>query len=312
MMKPKRKIIYIFAAFLLIIAAGITGVFFWQKSLVSNLADNITAKPENSTAPQDPEAGSKQIVNLLMLGSDSRADEVGRTDSIMFTSVHLDTKKVAILSIPRDTRVNIPGVGLTKITHANVVGGKEQGPATIVQAASNLVGLPVNYYIIINFQGFKSLVDALDGVDINLAGAIDDQVQNIHLPAGKNHLDGDQALKLARVRYSLPDGDFGRQRLQFQLLSAIADKALKAENIPKLPQILKIISNELLETNLSQPQMLAFAAEFKNFSSQDIAYYQVPGKSLTAHDPLVGADVYYFEADQTQLQAIIKKAFPAE
>lgn len=299
-MNKKRWVIL--GVIISLLSASVLGASYWRGNVVDQLSNNVIAVPEKSVEMEN------NTINVLLLGSDARGDEIGRTDSIMFLSANVKTKKVSIISIPRDTRVEVPGVGLTKITHANVIGGKEQGVGTIVQTASNLLEVPINNYVVINFEGFKSLVDALGGVDIELPTAINDYMQNIYLPAGSNHLDGEQALRLARVRYSLPDGDFGRQWYQYKLLAAIAEEALKAENISKLPQIYKIVSGELLETNMTQVQMLALASKFTGFSSKNIEYYQIPGKSLTAHDPLVGANVYYFEANKAELEAIVRKS----
>jgi len=282
------------------------GILSWRDQLVAQVICSQNLAGEDSVEPA--EGSERKTVNFLLLGSDSRETETGNTDSIMFITADLNCREVSIISIPRDTRVSIPGIGLTKINHANAIGGRENGPAAAVQAASELLGVPVNNYVLVNFQTFRSLVDTLGGIDIILPAPVNDQVQDIFLPAGLNHLDGEQALRLARVRYSLPDGDFGRQWYQYRILSSIADKILKKENISLLPQIWDSLCRELLQTNMTQAQTIALASKFTGFSSESIRYYQIPGKALIAHDPLVGADVYYFEADKTLLADVVQQA----
>jgi len=302
----RRKTLLIGGLVLILLGACIAGGYFWRGKTVNNMISDAIAVPEN---PVSPGPTGQKTVNVLLLGSDSRGGEVGRTDSIIFVSVNLETQKVSMLSIPRDTRVEIPGVGLTKITHANVVGGKEQGIEKVIQSVSNLLGVPINNYALIDFQGFKKLVDAVGGIDIELANGINDYMQKLYLPAGLNHLDGEQALRLARVRYSLSNGDFGRQWYQYKILAAIADKALSSEGITKLPQLLKIAGRDLVQTDMTQAEILALATKFVGFKGSEINYYQIPGGSLTAQDPLVGANVYYFEADKTELKEIMQKIY---
>lgn len=287
----------------LIIAIG-GGIYFWRGHLIQQASTSVVAKP---TIPIDiSEEVQKDRVNVLLLGSDTRGNEAGRTDSMILISADTKSKHVSIISIPRDTRVNLPGVGLTKITHANAVGeasgGVHAGTLASVQAASNLLGVTINDYAKINFEGFQKVVDAVGGIDVTLPEAVGD------LKAGKQHLNGDMALQLARTRYGLPDGDFGRQRDQFYLLSAMGHKMLSIENVPKLPQVLNIIHKDLMDTNLSDAQILALATDFKGVAKDNIKYFQLPGKGITAHDPLVGADVYYYEPEIAGVKKVVLEA----
>jgi len=287
----------------LIIAIG-GGIYFWRGHLIQQASTSVVAKPTN---PIDiSEELQKDRVNVLLLGSDARGNEAGRTDSMIFISADTKSKHVSIISIPRDTRVNLPGVGLTKITHANAVGeasgGVHAGTLTAVQAASNLLGVTINDYAKVNFEGFQKVVDAVGGIDVTLPEAVGD------LKAGNQHLNGDMALQLARNRYGLPDGDFGRQRDQFYLLAAMGHKMLSIENVPKLPQVLNIVHKDLMDTNLSDAQILALATDFKGVAKENIKYFQLPGKGISAHDPLVGADVYYYEPEIAGVKKVVLDA----
>src|SRR5665648_960226 len=260
-MKKRYKIALITASLMVAIGGGL---YYWSGHLVQQASTSEVAKPTNPI--EIPAEALKGRVNVLLLGSDTRGDEVGRTDTMILISADTKTKHVSMISIPRDTRVNLPGIGLTKITHANAMGelsgGVHEGTMAAVQAASDLLGVTINDYVKINFEGFRKIIDTVGGLDVTLPEAVNDTHQKINLPAGTQHLNSDEALRLARARYGLPDGDFGRQRDQALLLSALGDKLLSLKNIPKLPEILTIIHADLMDTNLNDAQMLALGTEF--------------------------------------------------
>lgn len=317
-MKKKYWVLIIFIS-LVIVGSG--GLYLWKKQLLHNASTTVVAKPAKavnispkakSANPVDvAQAGLANRINILLLGADNVAG-ASHTDSMILISADTQTHHVSIISIPRDTRVNLPGVGLTKITHANAVGeavgGVHEGTMMAVQAASNLLGVTINDYIKINFIGFKKVVDTLGGVEVNLATPVNDRVRNLHLPVGEQKLNGVQALKLARVRYSLPDGDFGRQRNQFDLLMDMAHQMLSLKEITKLPQVISVIHQDLIDTNLSDAQMVALGTDFRGISSDKIKYFQLPGHGITAHDPLVGADVYYYEINSAGVKKVVEEA----
>jgi len=291
-------------ATLILVTGG--GIYAWRGNLIKQASTSVVAKPTNPIdIPQEAPKDSGRV-NILLLGSDARANEPSRTDTMILISADTKTKHVSMISIPRDTRVNLPGIGLTKITHANAMGevngGVKAGTLAAVQAASNLLGVTINDYVKLNFVGFQKIVDAVGGIDVTLPQAVGD------IPTGNQHLSGDMALQLARNRYDLPDGDFGRQRDQALLLSAMGNKMLSLENIPKLPQVLNIIHADLLDTNLSDPQILALATDFKGVTQDNIKYFQLPGKGITAHDPLVGTDLYYYEPEMAGVKKVVTEA----
>lgn len=284
------------------------GIYVWRGQLIQQALTSVVAKPTNpiETPVDNPKEVQKDRVNFLLLGSDTRGNDAGRTDSMILISADLKSKHVSMISIPRDTRVNLPGIGLTKITHANAVGeakgGVHAGTLTSVQATSDLLGVTINDYAKVNFEGFKKIIDAVGGIDVTLPEAVGD------LKAGNQHLNGDMALKLARNRYDLSDGDFGRQRDQALLLSALGHKVLSLENIPKLPQVLNIVHQDLMDTNLSDAQILALATDFKGVTKENIKYFQLPGKGISANDPLVGANVYYYEPEIAGVKKVVLDA----
>jgi LCP family protein required for cell wall assembly len=314
-------------SFLLLMVFIVAGLYYWQNKILSK--PQVIAKPTNpaitvneekiSEIDNETDEDKAQIkktnnkINVLILATDASGIEVSRTDLIMFLTANIDTRRVAIITIPRDTRVDIPGVGLTKINHANAVGEAKgdvrAGTLASANAVSNLLGVPINYYVKINFQGFVKAVDVIGGIDVDLPNPVNDDLRNIHLPAGQNHLTGDQALRLSRARYGLPNGDFDRQKNNFYLLAALANQMLSFSNISKLPEIIDIVYQELVDTNMSAAEVAAIALKFKGITRDEITYYQIPGQGVLAHDPLVGRKVYYYEVDIDAVQEVLQQAF---
>lgn len=180
-----------------------------------------------------PSGGSG--TNWLLVGSDSRqglSEEQqselhtggdtgsGRTDSIMLVHVPL-AGKATILSIPRDSYVDIPGYGKNKINAAFSFGGPQLLQKTVEQST----GIHIDHYAEIGFGGFAGIVDAIGGVNICVDQAMNDEYAGINLQPGCQDMDGKTALGFVRSRYALADGDIGRARNQRAFLSAIMKKA---------------------------------------------------------------------------------------
>lgn len=252
----------------------------------------------DSTILQELKQKNKPSFNMLILGTDARKEEKSRADLIMLTHINIKTKKVIMISIPRDTRVEIPNVGFTKINHAHMLGeikgGNHAGTEEILKAVSHFLQCDINYYIKINFAGFKNFVDTIGGIDIELEKPIKLTFAKLEIPAGRQHIDGYLALKLAKERYSLPEGDFGRQKHHRLLIESIIQKLSEPQHVKQWPVLLQQIQNDILDTNLSVDDMLSLAWAFKGISEEEISYIQIPGYSEYAWDPLVKGNVYYW------------------
>ncbi|MEV0051911.1 LCP family protein [Saccharopolyspora shandongensis] len=173
--------------------------------------------------------------NWLLVGSDSReglddaqreelsAGDAGgqRTDSVMLVHIPGGGGQPALISLPRDSYVEIPGHGKTKLNAAFSFGG----PQLLAETVEKATGVHIDHYAEIGFGGFADLVNAVGGVDICLDEPMDDEMANAHLPAGCQELDGPQALAFVRARYSLKGGDLERAENQRKLLGALVNKA---------------------------------------------------------------------------------------
>ncbi|RFU42190.1 LytR family transcriptional regulator [Actinomadura logoneensis] len=181
-----------------------------------------------------------QAENILVVGSDSRQganagygkEEGARTDTMILFHVPANGKDVRGISLPRDSVVPVPACrapgGATVPARTGMINSafNEAGLACAWKTVEGATGVRVDHALQIDFTGFKSMVDALGGVEVNVPARIDDTKAGLHLAAGRQKLNGEQALGYARVRYSVGDGsDLGRIRRQQQLMTAMADKA---------------------------------------------------------------------------------------
>lgn len=190
--------------------------------------------------------------SMLILGSDARPDElkrgeVGRTDTLLLFVGDRALPRVALLSVPRDLWVSIPGYGQERVNAAYEMGGGQTAKQTI----SNVLGQPVDRYLVIGLQGVRDVVDAVGGVDITVPAPIHDDAyptddygyQTVDIPAGPQHMDGDTALKYARTRHQ--DSDFARTARQQQVVTAVTRAMLNPLNWPRLPAVVAAIGGSI-------------------------------------------------------------------
>ncbi|WAZ23559.1 LCP family protein [Streptomyces cinnabarinus] len=240
------KIAGLTLAGVLVLAAGAAGWAYWHLNdnikgvdINSALGDNRPRKATPS-ATAEAEVLPTEALNILVLGSDSRdgaenqalggGDSGGaRSDTAMV--VHLDAgrSEATVVSIPRDTLVTRPSCpledgGSTEVAHNAMFNSAYSvgGPVCAVKTAESMTDVRMDHYVEIDFAGFANLVDALGGVTVTTEEDIDDEDSHLTLEAGTHHLDGEQALALARTRHGIGDGsDLGRIELQQQLVKAL-------------------------------------------------------------------------------------------
>ena len=164
---------------------------------------------------------------VLLLGSDARVDDESmgaRTDTNIIVRVDPFTNTITMMSIPRDTAVQLPGVGTAKFNAAYFYGG----PSGTIEAATNLTGIPIDHYAEINFEGLVDLINAIGGIDVYVDERIEDpDAGDYIIEEGEQHLSGEEALVFARSR-AYADGDYTRQRNQRKVIDAIIHKGLEA------------------------------------------------------------------------------------
>ncbi|NBV41739.1 LytR family transcriptional regulator [bacterium] len=236
-------------------------------------------------------------VNVLVVGIDNTAD-VQRSDTIMV--LHLDASKnrIGVLSIPRDTRVNIPGVGLTKINHAYAYGGISLLRHTVVEFLS----VPVDYTIKVNLDGIQSLVDQVGGVVVDVPKNMYymDQAGDLYidLKKGRQSLNGHQAMEYLRFRHD-NNSDIGRIKRQQDFIRSLADRVVELGDKAELPQIISKLSASV-ETDMSNRQMAGLAVQFRDaLEANQIDVGTIPGTVALV------AGVSYWKPDITLMDQTI-------
>ena len=265
------------AALVLLLAAGLAASYLYRANWSRPTAVAASAPPKANAARTVPAP-----LNVLLLGTDARAGmPSGRTDTMILASFDPSRNLVSFLSVPRDTLVYIPGHGMDKVNNADVYGGPQLAAATV----SQLLGVPVDNYVLLNFTGFESLVDAMGGVTVDVGQAMyhydpmDGGIYTIDLPAGTQHLDGAQALEYVRYR-SFPLGDITRTTDQQSFLKALVQQAMKPENLVRLPVLVPQLVGDV-RTNLSLSQMLDLAGFLPRAGNLQTVSQTLPGSFQT-------------------------------
>ncbi|MEA2501747.1 MAG: hypothetical protein QOD01_1858 [Actinomycetota bacterium] len=277
---------------LVVFIAGVA-LFFHTRALVDRTGTVCPA-----CAPQEPQAA----MNVLVLGSDSRAvldpqdlqhydpnatdrNSGQRADSIVLLHVDPTAAKAVALALPRDLRVPAPGGGFQKIN-----GFYNQGITAIVKAVHDFTGLPVNHYVEVNFNSFRTITNALGGVNVRFTRKVVDPDSGLNQTAGCNLLTGDQALAFVRVRHI--DSDYGRIARQQLFVKLMMQKVLSAGTLLNPQKVVSLINlgagNVGHDSGLGLSTMSSMALRFRHFSSNDLDFRVVP--SLPQPDGYVVAN----------------------
>ena len=200
----------------------------------------------------------------VLLGSDARGAEASRSDTIVVAKAG-----GGMLAIPRDTLVEIPGVGEDKINVAFATGG----PELTVKTLENLTGLPIDNYVVVHFDGVEDIVNALGGITLEVEQPIEVGIEGrrVSIPAGTQTLDGTEALAYIRFR-GTPTADIGRIGRQQKFLQALAREATSPAKLPRLPATARAVWRNI-ETNMNPPELARFAIRMRLSGSVEAEIY---------------------------------------
>jgi LCP family protein required for cell wall assembly len=267
---------------LALVALTVAGLAIWVYTTFHSAQVTMN---ENSQATGDlkgvlTERKPKEPFTVLLLGNDiRRGEKAARADTILVARIDPENDKVWLLSIPRDTRVEIPGYGVDKINAAHFYGG----PALMVETVEDFLGIPINHYMDITFTGFRKAVDALGGVWIDVDVEIDDEKADsgtrnkvTHIDPGYQLLNGEAALTFVRSR-NFPDADFTRMRHQQQFFKALADQATKFDNVFKIPGMVKEIA-QYMSTDMTVAEMAEVAIALRDMGGKNVETATVMGE----------------------------------
>ena len=263
---------YILILVVVFILSGMVGAFF-----ANALVDN---KPDYNEDDKKGMLIAKDKATVMIMGVDERADDVGRSDTLMIATLDPDKNQAALLSVPRDTRVKIKGHGFDKINAAYAYGGRKLTQETI----ESLLNTHIDHYIKINVHGFTKIIDALGGIDIDVEKRMyyedpwdDDGGLYIDLQPGMQHMDGKTAITY--VRYRDEEGDIGRIKRQQNFMKAVMDKLVSPTIIPKLPAIVSAVSDSV-ETDMSVSEILSFLGTLQDAKDNGLKSEMLPGKPV--------------------------------
>lgn len=253
--KKKKKWKTVFLLFLTLLI-GVAGYSFYQyKQGVSESEQKLEVEKEVYTfnGERDQYGGT----NILLIGSDARGNEKSRADTIMIAHYHSDKKTFKLTSIMRDTYVDIPGHGKNKINSAFAFGG----PELLRQTIKENFDLDLQYYSIVDFQGFVQLIDEAfpEGVEVNVEKRMSEGI-DVTLEPGVQKLDGEHLLGYVRFRQDAV-GDFGRVERQQETMKNIAGELTSLQTIPKLPKLIGVVT-PFVNTNLEATDMIGIGTDF--------------------------------------------------
>ncbi|TXR56366.1 LCP family protein [Quadrisphaera setariae] len=309
---------------LLVVALAAGAVALWRAAPeVGHLGDPFSTIPAAERPSVDAAAGTAQ--NILLIGSDSRAngdgsDEDGpdgsagvpagqeadwtrggqRSDALAVLHLSADGRSAAMVSIPRDSWVPVPGYGTTKINAAFAYGGAPLAVRTVEQ----LTGVRIDHVVAIDFSGFARVTDALGGVRICVPQAVSDHLGTV--AAGCQVMDGQQALTYVRQRKTLPGGDFDRERRQQNwvrsVIAGATDRDLLSDPVKLTAVVRELAASVRTDDALGEPQLLSLALDHRDLRTDDVAFLQAPlaspatgregSQSVVYLDPAAGAELW--------------------
>lgn len=243
-----------------------------------------------------------QLANILLIGSDARpGEEQTRGDTIILLSIDANTNQAALVSIPRDTRINFHGRDI-KINMVNQL----DGPSALCHEVGRLLNTDVDHYIVTDFEGFEEIIDLIGGIWVDVDISVHYYQQGVVLEKGWQHLNGKQALAYVRFRAN-PDMDIGRVNRQQRLLTALAQQLLEVDNIAQLPQLLPRL-REHVKTNITLGDMFYLTSQYLRLQAGGIISQTLPGYHYFA--PHSGAS--YWEVDHGIARTLLPNLFAGQ
>ncbi|MEM9264191.1 MAG: LCP family protein [Cyanobacteria bacterium P01_F01_bin.13] len=298
-----------------VVSAAAGAAFILTVPLPKGLGEATAAPPLSDLWKSGFRYQVSRPVTLLLMGLDegtdidgsAPTDLAGRTDTILLARINPETESINVMSIPRDTRVDIPGYGSDKINQANVEGGAELAAQTV---SYNFNEVEIDRYVRVSTAAFREIVDLIGGVEVFVPKAMqyEDKTQGlvIDLEPGWQTLNGDEAEQFARFRQDNL-GDIGRVQRQQVLLKAMRDRMLNPTVITQLPQIVRILQKHI-DTNLSTEEILALAGFGLQLDREALNMVMLPGRFSRPNEYRAS----YWIADINGSNDVMQRFFDAE
>ena len=274
----------VMSALILAVSGGawaLTGYLNGQlKRVDAGTANSASTGPLNIlVAGVDPRTGLTHHEEVVLhVGNDVGSN----SDTLMLMHVSADRSRVTVVSIPRDSWVNIPGHGMNKINAAYGLGGA----MLMVQTVEQATGLTINDYVEVDFLGFVKVIDALGGVNICLPQPLDDPYSGLDLSAGMHHVNGITALAYARDRHSFATSDLARIQDQQRLLSSALSEATHSGLLANPIRLSRFINAALSALTVNQGlNVSALADQMRGITAGDVTFMTVPLANVDYQTP---------------------------
>ena len=296
--KKKWKRILLVALIILLIPLSYVGYLMYTAYDAANGSYEELERGDKSKLREKAVQIDKEPFSVLLMGIENYASggKGGRSDTLMVATFDPRNETMKLLSIPRDTRLEIAETHkIDKITHS-YNGGKER----TIETVENFLEIPIDYYATVNFKGFVNIIDYLGGVTVDVPFDFwdykgGDWDTKFYYTEGQMTLNGEEALTYARMRKKDPRGDFGRNDRQKQIVMAMIDKMSSPSALLKLDKVTKEIGKNV-ETNFKVNYLLALRENFPNFKSNKVETLTISGYDQTINS------IYYFIPDETSLE----------
>ena len=299
-LKNKRKKWTIF--FIVLAATLITVSGAYIRARLAKVENAIHQEVETVNL-REKEITDNDSFSVLLLGIDNgaygRGTEVGRSDTMLVVTVNEKLGKTTIVSIPRDSYTEIVGYGTNdKINHAYAFGQEKMS----INSVQNMLNIPIDYYVTVDMGGLMGLVDAVGGLDITPVLTFTYEGESFTEGVDR-HVDGEAALRYARMRYDDPEGDMGRQKRQQYVIQKLVEKLLNITSVTRYEEILKTLENSV-RTNFTLDKLLSIKNNYpkalKNFESDKIS----------GSGTMIGG-VYYFvvpEEERLRISNVLRES----
>lgn len=293
--KRKRKYLKWGIGIVVVLLLGVSSVAFsMYHSFMSNMGKThvVLDRDQSKHRIQKVNFQRKDPFSILLLGVDGRSGENGRSDTIIVLTVNPNSKDIKMLSIPRDTYTEIVGKhSFDKINHAYAFGGIKMSMDTV----EKLLNIPIDYIAEVNMDGFSEMIDAIGGITVESPYAFEQN--GYYFKIGKNQLDGKGALAYIRNRHDDPEGDFGRQQRQQQLISGVIKEAVSVDSLFNYQDIFNSLGNNI-QTNLTFKEIMDLQKNYKDSITHIDQFHFEKGNGEIING------IWYYKMDEAELKKI--------
>ncbi|MFC0524783.1 LCP family protein [Pontibacillus salicampi] len=252
----------------------------------------------------DFEEPEDKKINILFVGSDQREEEVSRTDTIMIGQYDTESGEAKLVSIMRDTFVEIPEYGYNKINASYAIGDV----ALLTETIESNFGVPIDHYAVVNFNGFKDIINTIapSGIEMDVEKRMQYQSGsgdvNIDLYPGEQMLDGEELLNYARFR-SDSESDFGRVRRQQQVMSALKEEMLSFSSVPSLPKTAGLLTS-YIATDMTNTEIMNYGRKFLLDPPENMETKRIPVEGSYTNERIEGKGAVLSHNEEQNRQAI--------